>query len=86
LPVYFISESGAEINHLLHSYVLREFAVFIAIDAVVIITATIGVRTFVIVGKRHSATLTEFMFHIIRIFVDPHSNRTGSIIGLLPQI
>ena len=41
-----------------HIEILREISVLIAIDAVVLILAIVGIRAFVLVCERHCATLT----------------------------
>lgn len=65
LSVDFIGELGAVVYHLLHSYVLRELAVLIAVDAVILVGRSIRICAENLVCERHSATLTEFHFHIV---------------------
>ena len=67
--VYLIGELGAVLNHLLHRHVLRELTIHVTIVAVIIITATIGICSFVIICKRHTAALTKFLFHILILFL-----------------
>ena len=42
--VYLISELGAVVYHLFHSHILHELAVFIAVDAVILIGCVICIR------------------------------------------
>lgn len=63
LTVYLVGELRAVIDHLLHSHILRELAVLIAVDAVIFIGCAIGIRAADFIRERHSATLTELLFH-----------------------
>lgn len=56
------------IIYLLHSHILRKLAVLVAVDAVIFIGRPVGIRAFVVFIERHSAALTEFLFHVV-IFV-----------------
>ena len=51
------------LNHLAHRAVLQELAVLIAIHTIVFVLAAIGIGAEDFIGERHSATLTEFLFH-----------------------
>ena len=66
--VYLVGELSAVVNHLFHSHVLCELAVFVAIDAVIFVLCAVGIRTFVVVVQRHSAALAKFLFHIVFYF------------------
>lgn len=61
--VDFIRELRAMVNHLLHSHILRELALLVAIDAVIFVWSAIGIRAENFICKRHAAALTEFHFH-----------------------
>ena len=63
LLVYLVSKLNAVVDHLLHSHGLSEFAILIAIDAVILVLSAVGTRSFVVIGQRHTATLAEFRFH-----------------------
>lgn len=65
VPVYLIGKLSAVVNHLLHCHVLRELAVFVAVDAVILIWCTTGIRADDIIYERHSAALTKFHIHIV---------------------
>ena len=66
--VYLIGKLRAELYHLAHVKVLGEFPLLVAIDAVVFIRITIGIRPFVGIIKRHTATLTKFLYHVSLLF------------------
>ena len=66
--VYLIGKLRAELYHLAHVKVLGEFPLLVAIDAVVLIRITIGIRPFVGIIKRHTATLTKFLYHVSLLF------------------
>lgn len=63
--VYLVGKLCAVVNHLLHSHILLKLAILVAVDAVILTAAAVGVCPFVIVSQRHSATLTEILFHVI---------------------
>ena len=65
VPVYLVGELSAVVDHLLHCHVLRELAVFVAVDAVILIWCTIGIRADDIICERHSAALTKFHIHLV---------------------
>ena len=68
LSVDFVSKPGAVVNHLSHSHILSESAVFVAIETIILIRGAIGICTDNFVYERHSATLTEFHFHCHLLF------------------
>ena len=65
--VYLIDELSAVVNHLLHCHILRELAVLVAVDAIILVWCAIGIRAEHFICERHSAALTEFHFHIVSI-------------------
>ena len=67
--VYLVGELGAVVNHLLHSHILRELAVLVAVDAVIFIGRAIRICAEDFIGERHSAALTEFHFHCYFYFL-----------------
>lgn len=66
--VYLLGELGAVVYHLLHSHILRELAILVAVDAVILVLCAIGIRAFVVVSQRHSTALTKFHFHCHFLF------------------
>ncbi len=60
-----IDKLSAMLNHLVHRAVLQELAVLVAIDAIVLILTAVGIGAEQILGERHSAALTKFLFHIL---------------------
>ena len=68
LLVNFIRELGTVVNHLFHSDILQELPVLVAIHAVILAQRAIDICAFVVVSQRHTATLTEFYFHIPSYF------------------
>ena len=55
VPVYLVGKLSAVVNHLLHCHVLRELAVFVAVNAVQISHAPIELRAHVgAAGAKHS--------------------------------
>ena len=69
--VVLLHELGAELHHLFHGEVAGEGTVLIAVDAVLLVLASVGVRAEKFWGERHSAALTEicFFFHNFSLFV-----------------
>jgi hypothetical protein len=51
--------------HLIHCAVLGELAILIAIDAIILVFASIGIGAKDFIGKRHSATLAKLLFHYL---------------------
>jgi hypothetical protein len=49
--------------HLIHRAVLGELAILVAIDAIILIFASIGIGAEDFVSERHSAALTKLLFH-----------------------
>ena len=61
--VEFFYKLRTEFDHLFHREVTGEGAVLVAVDAVFVTLAAIGVRAQDFRRKRHSAALTKFHFH-----------------------
>ena len=66
--VYLVGELSAVVNHLLHCHILRELAVLVAVNAVILVWRTIGIRAVYLICERHSAALAKFLFHIVFYF------------------
>ena len=67
--VELINKLSAMHYHLLHGTFLKETAVIVTIDAVIVISTSIGVTAYlVLVDERHPAALTIFqiIFHSIK--------------------
>ena len=63
--VHLVHKLGAVLDHLIHRAVLQELTIFIAVDAVIFILASIGIGAKDFIRERHSATLTKLHFHMI---------------------
>lgn len=63
--VVFVYKHRAILYHFFHGEVARKGSVLIAVDAVVLALAAVGVSTQNLFGKRHSAALTKFLFHSV---------------------
>ena len=63
--IHSIDELCAMLNHLIHSHLLQEFSILVAVLTIILIFTPIGICTENFLCKRHSATLTKFLFHII---------------------
>ena len=61
--VEFVLELGTELYHLVHGAVAGERSVFVTIDAVFFVLATVGVGSQDFRCERHPAALAEFHFH-----------------------
>ena len=75
--VYLAGELCTVVNHLLHSHILCELTVLVAVSAVIFIERAIGIRAEDFICERHSAALTEFHFHCHLSF-SPQSDWTDS--------
>ena len=53
----------AELYHLAHCELLGELTVFVAIRAIILATASIGICPPVLISQGHTATLTKLLFH-----------------------
>ena len=75
----------AELHHLLHSEVAGERAVFVAIDAVLLVLAAVGVGAEDLIGERHSAALAKLLlfFHIDLWFVLGYPTLRCACMGLI---
>ena len=67
--IYLVSELGTVVYHLLHSHILCELAVLVAVYAVILVGRTIGICAEDFICKRHSAALTEFHFHYLLYYL-----------------
>ena len=61
--VDLVHKLGTMLYHLIHRAVLQELAVLIAIHAIILIFASIGIGAKDFIGERHSAALTKLLFH-----------------------
>ena len=59
--VVFVYKHRAILYHFFHGEIARKGSVHIAVDAVVLALAAVGVSTQDLFGKRHSAALTKFL-------------------------
>ena len=60
----------AELYHLAHCELLGELTVFVAISAIILATASVGIGSSVHISQGHTATLTKLLFHTSTIFSD----------------
>ena len=61
--VYLIDKLSAVLYHFYHGAFLQEFAIFVAVHAVVFVLAAVGIGAQHLVVQRHAAALAKFHFH-----------------------
>ena len=60
------------LNHLLHRALLQELAILVANDAILFVLTAVGICAKDFIGERHSAALTEFLFHVFFLVILIH--------------
>lgn len=58
--VHLVHELGAEVDHLVHGAVVGESPVLVAVEAVILVAASVGVGAEHLFGERHTAALANF--------------------------